>query len=157
MCAQIARILKSPRIEMDSLYHGPNWTPRETFVADVNDFLAGPQWVTELQYRQVRPMIVQRADTLVWLDYPAAICMRRLISRTVRRRLGRVELWNGNYEHPFTTFFTDRDYIVRWAWRTRNSLKAVIPTLEERFAPLHVVRLTHPREATQWLNALSNA
>lgn len=144
-----------PRVEIDSLHHGAGWTPRETFVADVDEFTAGPQWVIELQYREVRPLIVARADTLLWLDYPSRVQMRRLVYRTVSRRLLRRELWNGNYEPALHTFFTDEDHILRWGWRTRNSLKPVVPTLEHRFPGLTAVHLRHPSEARKWVDSLT--
>jgi hypothetical protein len=40
------------------------------------------------------------------------------VRRTLRRRLGRIELWSGNLEPSLRTFFTDRDHIVRWSMRT---------------------------------------
>ena len=85
-------------MEIDSLYHGAGWTPRANFVAEVEAFSDGPEWVIEWQYRAVRRLLVERADTLVWLDYSSWLQMTRLVGRTMRRRLARQELWNGNYE-----------------------------------------------------------
>lgn len=154
LCDQLAGLLNYPRVEIDSLHHGPQWTPRPAFVQDVKDFIAGPRWVIELQYRQVRPLIAARADTLLWLDYPTPISMARLIDRTVRRRRRGEELWNGNYEPALHTFFTDKEHIIRWGWNTRNKLKPVIPTLESRFPGLHVVHLQHPRQTQCWVQQL---
>lgn len=151
----LATLLGSPRIELDSLYHGPDWTPRESFVADVEEFIAGPAWVVELQYRQVRPLIAARADTVLWLDYPTGLCMRRLLVRTVSRRVRRTELWNGNVEPPLHTLFSDPDHILRFAWRNRDKYRSAIPTLEDRFPGLTVVRLRHPRETARWVAALA--
>ncbi|WP_053543970.1 P-loop NTPase family protein [Corynebacterium deserti] len=67
LCIRIAEILGLPRGELDSLFRGENWTPRESFVDEVKDFTAGPRWVTEWQYPKVRPQIAERADTVVWL------------------------------------------------------------------------------------------
>lgn len=66
------------------------------------------------------PLLLERADTLLWLDYPTSVQMTRLMRRTLRRRLLRQELWNGNQEPPLRTFFTDEEHIMRWGWRTRN-------------------------------------
>ncbi|GAA1807514.1 hypothetical protein GCM10009771_07010 [Nesterenkonia flava] len=69
----------------------------------------------------------------MWLDYPARVQMQRLVRRTVKRRLERRELWNGNVEPALHTFFTDADPVIRWGWRTRDALKPVVPTFEGRF------------------------
>lgn len=157
LCDRLAELLGYPRVEIDSLQHGPGWTRRESFSADVERFTAGPQWVIELQYREVRPLIAERADTLLWLDYPASVQMSRLVRRTLARGLFRTELWNGNREPPLYTFFTDEDHILRWGWRTRNKLKPVIPALEDRFPDLTTVRLEHPMETRRWLKTLAQA
>ena len=152
---RLAEILEYPRVEIDSLHHGPGWTRRENFVVEVEEFIAGEQWVIELQYREVRPKIAARADTVLWLDYPVSLQMRQLTRRTLTRRLTRQQLWNGNYEPPLRTIFTDRDHILRWGWRTRNKLKPVMPTLEDRYPGLRTVRFGHPRETERWVQALA--
>lgn len=157
LCDELAEVLRCERVELDSLYHGPNWTRRETFLEDVEDLISTPCWVVELQYREARPLIVSRADTILWLDYPTRIQMARLIRRTVRRRLQREQLWNGNYEPPLWKTLIDEDHILRWGWRTRKKLKPVIPTLEGRFPGLHVVHLTHPSQTSRWVRALARS
>ncbi|WP_286953512.1 MULTISPECIES: AAA family ATPase [Corynebacterium] len=114
LCGQLERALSLPRVEIDSLYHGAGWTPRANFVAEVEAFSAGQEWVIEWQYRAVRRLLVEGADTLVWLDYSSWLQMTRLVRRTMRRRLARQELWNGNYE----TIFQDEEHIIRWGIRT---------------------------------------
>lgn len=114
LCGQLERALSLPRVEIDSLYHGAGWTPRANFVAEVEAFSAGQERVIEWQYRAVRRLLVEGADTLVWLDYSSWLQMTRLVRRTMRRRLARQELWNGNYE----TIFQDEEHIVRWGMRT---------------------------------------
>lgn len=144
-----------PYVEIDSLYHGPGWEPRTTFVSDVERFIAGDSWVIEWQYRAVRGQILARADTLLWLDLPTPVAMRQLTRRTVRRRVGRLELWNGNTEPPLRTIFTDRDHILRWGFRTRNKLRDTVPTLGSQVPHLHIVRFTRHRDVEAWLSRVA--
>lgn len=37
-------------IEIDGLFHGPDWTPRPSFLDDVRAFAGEDRWVTEWQY-----------------------------------------------------------------------------------------------------------
>lgn len=157
LARHIARRLKLQHTEIDSLFHGPNWEPRAAFTDDVEQFSSAPSWVTEWQYGAVRRMLAGRADTLVWLDFPVPVSMARLIRRTVSRRLRRIELWNGNLEPALHTLFTDSEHIIRWGWRTRNKLKVLVPTLEDKFPGLCVVRLVSPAEAEAWLGRLPAA
>lgn len=151
---RLAELLGLPYTELDALFHGLNWEPRADFVSDVESLSSAPSWATEWQYRQVRPLLAGRAELLIWLDYPVRVSMSRLIRRTVRRRLRREELWNGNYEGPLWGIFTDDDHIIRWGWNTRHSLTKLVPTLEGKFPALRVVRLTSPAEAEAWLGRL---
>jgi adenylate kinase family enzyme len=115
LAARIAEELVIPQVEIDALFHGPNWTPRRSFEDDVRRFSAEPAWVTEWQYDSVRPLLAERADLLVWLDLPRAVVMRQVVRLTVRRRLRRERLHGGNVEPAMRTIFTDHGYVVRWA------------------------------------------
>lgn len=143
-----------PHTEIDSLYHGPNWTPRDTFIEDVERFTAEQAWVTEWQYRDVRELLLERADSLVWLDLPFRISLARVVRRTVRRRVRREQLWNQNREPPMWTFFTDTDHIVRWAVRTRHKYREAIAVLESTNPRLRIVRLRSQRDVDRWLTLL---
>jgi adenylate kinase family enzyme len=152
LAARIAAVLDVPHIEIDALFHGPDWTPRDSFETDVHRFTAEPGWVTEWQYRAVRAHLASRADLLVWLDLPRGVVMRQIVVRTLHRRLRRRRLWNGNIEPPLRTFFTDPDHIVRWAWRTHHQTTARVRALLQDQPDLVVVRLRSHAEARRWLH-----
>ncbi len=148
----VARTLGLSYVEMDSLFHGPQWTPRPEFESDVRRFVKLDTWATEWQYSLARPVLLEHADTLVWLDHPRHVVMRRVAVRTALRRVRRQELWNGNVEPPLHTVFTDREHLLRWAWkshgRTRERVRVVLEGAHaERVA---VVRLRGQREVDQW-------
>jgi hypothetical protein len=147
----VAGILGCPHAELDALHHGPNWQPRPEFAADVDRFTAGPTWATEYQYAAVRDLLLDRADLLIWLDLPRGLVMRRVIARTVTRRLRREVLWNGNQEPPLRTFLTDPDHIVRWAWGMYRPDRVRFAAIAGARPGLPVVRLTGPAEVAAWL------
>jgi len=152
LAARLGRLLGAPQVEIDALFHGPSWTPRESFVEDVESFSEQPAWVTEWQYSIVRDLLAERADLLVWLDLPRAKVMRQVVVRTARRRLRRQVLWNGNIEPPLWTIFTDPDHIVRWAWKTHPKSAQRVAALAKQRPELAVVRLRSWSEVQQWLN-----
>jgi adenylate kinase family enzyme len=154
VAARIAAILGLPHVELDALFHGPGWSERTTFLDDVRAFVAEPGWVTEWQYSAARPLLAARADLMVWLDLPAAKVLRRVAGRTVRRRLRREVLWNGNIEPPLRTIFTDPEHIVRWTWaHRRDAAQQVVALLVDR-PDFPVVRLTSDRQVVRWLDRL---
>ena len=151
LARRVAALLDLPHIEIDALFHGPGWTPRDSFESEVHRFSAGSCWVTEWQYSQVRAILAQRADLLVWLDLPRALVMRQVIRRTVRRRLSRQVLWNGNREPPLWTILTDPEHIVRWAWTTHDKTATRVAALLEERPELVVIRLISRSDIERWL------
>ena len=152
VAARVAEVLEVPHIEIDALFHGPGWTPRPSFEADVRRFAAEPTWVTEWQYQLVRAHLAERADLLVWLDLPRPLVMRQVVRRTLVRRLRRKVLWNGNIEPPLRTFFSDPDHIVRWSWRTHGMTPAGVAALLKDRPELDVVRIRSRSELAGWLS-----
>jgi hypothetical protein len=98
LARRISDALYLPYTEIDGLYHGAGWVPRPEFLVDVELFTREPAWITEWQYRDARPLLSARADTLVWLDLPSPVAVTRVVRRTISRSRKRLELWNGNTE-----------------------------------------------------------
>ena len=157
LAGRIADALGIEHVEIDGLHWGEGWTPRQSFSDDVDALIARERWVTEWQYRIARERLAQRADLLVWLDYPVATSMRRVVRRTLRRRLRRIVLWHGNVEPPLWTILTDRDHIVRWAWRTRAKYRDLPAQASVEHPHLVLVRLRSQAEADRWMRTLADA
>lgn len=152
LAARLGQVLEVPHVEIDALFHGPGWTPRQSFAAEVEAFSAQPRWVTEWQYGAVRALLAERADLLVWLDLSRARVVRQVLARTVRRRVRRQVLWNGNVEPPLWTALTDDEHILRWAWRTHRLTGGRVADAHQQRPELPVVRLRHRREVQQWVD-----
>src|SRR6185503_8947571 len=92
------------------------WTelPDDEFRARVRGAVAGDRWVVDGNYGAVRPIVLERATTVVWLDYERPLVMRRVIRRSVARAVTRRELWNGNKENALE--WVRSDHPIRWAW-----------------------------------------
>jgi adenylate kinase family enzyme len=151
-----SRRLDAPHIELDALHWEPNWVeaPNDLFRERVKRSLQGDSWVVDGNYHQVRDLVWNRADTVVWLDYPFRTIIGRLARRTMRRILTHERLWNGNQEH-IRGLFT-RDSVFLWAIRTYRRRRRQYPILLSRSENSHltVVRLRSPREAAGFLSTL---
>ncbi len=149
---RISDLVEVPYVELDALFHGPSWTPRPSFVADVERFAAEPGWVTEWQYQPVRTLLADRADLAVWLDLRRAAVMRQVILRTARRRVQRERLWNDNVEPPLWRMLSEPEHIVRWAWRTQPKTAARVAELAALRPDLPIVRLRRRKDVRRWLD-----
>ncbi|ALX67079.1 AAA family ATPase [Microbacterium sp. XT11] len=144
-------------VEIDALFHGPDWTPRPTFLDDVRAFASEERWVTEWQYtsKGTDGILAPRAQLAIWLDYPYRVVRSRLVRRTISRQVLRTELWNGNRERGIQNMFRRdaEDNILLWQTRTLHKWTERMPEVQTRHPHLTIVRLTHPRKTERWLRA----
>jgi adenylate kinase family enzyme len=159
LAAAVARRLGCPRVELDAIFHQPGWQPLplEEFRARVAELAAGETWVIDGNYAAVADLVWQRADTVVWLDLPRGVVIRRIIWRTLRRAVLRAELWNGNRE-PWINFFSadPEKSVIAYAWKTHRVIRARYASAEADPANAHLtfVRLRGDREAAAFLAAV---
>jgi adenylate kinase family enzyme len=118
---RVAAELGLPVLELDSVYHQPDWEPLddESFRERVGEFTLADRWVVDGNYTShgVAEVVWPRADTVIWIDLPRWVTTRQVIRRTLRRAINREELWNGNKE-PLTNFYRldpEKNVIV-WSW-----------------------------------------
>jgi adenylate kinase family enzyme len=159
LARQLARILDAAYVELDALHWGPNWTEAEAgvFRARVSEAIARPRWVVDGNYTgKLGYLAYEAADTVLWLDYSFARVFSRLFIRTLRRRMRREELWNGNRERLRSHFFT-RESLFLWAVQTHWKHRRTYPErfASPEFAHLRIVRLRSPRETERYVARLA--
>jgi adenylate kinase family enzyme len=101
VAARLSIWLNAPHVELDALYHGPNWTPPvpDDFRSAIVDVARSDAWVIDGNYVDTAaPLAWQRANLVIWLDLPLILTMSRVLRRSVSRALRKTELWNGNRE-----------------------------------------------------------
>ncbi len=156
----LAARLEVPHIELDAVYHQPNWTPLpdEEYRRQVADLVNQEAWVIDGNYSVIRDLVWEAADTVVVLAYPRRVVMRRVMQRTLRRVFLRQELWNGNRE-PWTNLFSldPQRNINVWAWTTyrKNFDRYLAAMSDPRWAPLTFHRFTRPIQAKRFLGSLA--
>ena len=124
---RLASSLDVPYVELDAIFHLPNWThpPTDEFRASVREVVASDGWVIDGNHSTVRDLVWERADTVVWLDLPRPVAMRRLTTRHLRRMITRERLWNGNRERLTDLLRLDPDKnVIRAAWVGHAELRA---------------------------------
>jgi adenylate kinase family enzyme len=157
LAARIAERIGAPHVELDSIRHQANWVelPDESFVAEVEERTRGGRWVVDGNYPMVREVVWPRADTVVWLDPPRSVVMKRVLLRTLRRLVLRVELWNGNRERWTNLTSTDPERsVVAWAWAEHEHYRATYQRLMREHQDLRFERIVTPKDAEQLLRSL---
>jgi adenylate kinase family enzyme len=149
---QLATVLEVPFVELDALVHGPNWTetPADELHRLLVPTLAGTGWVIDGNYSsKLGGLVLEQADTVVWLDLPVRVWLPRLIRRTVRRLAHREELWNGNRE-SLRDVIWGRDALIPFALRMHRERRHTYPDL---LAPFPTVRLRTQADVDRFVSS----
>ena len=152
---RLAEVLGVPHVELDALHHGPNWAEptAEDFRERVQAAIAAAPdgWIIDGSYAaKLGDLVLEQADTLVWLDLPLRVCLRRLWRRTWGRIIRHEELWSGNRESIRTAFLI-KDSLFAWTIKRHRPGRRLMVERITRNAHLTVVHLRSAREVERFL------
>jgi adenylate kinase family enzyme len=143
-------------VELDSIFHQADWTPLpdDEFRAAVRAAVEADGWVVDGNYAAVRPIVLERATAVAWLDYSRPRVMQQVSRRSVGRTITRRELWNGNREDVLNWF--KPDHPIRWAWAQHGRKRAEYEArlTEPQYRRLEVLRFATPRATRAWLRGV---
>jgi adenylate kinase family enzyme len=162
--AELARRLGCDHIDLDAINWQAGW--RDLNTHDVAEFrrrvveaAAAPAWACCGNYGKVRDLVQARATHLVWLDYPRALVMARVLRRSFARAWRGDELWPGTGNRETFARWLDREHPIRWAWDTYAERKVRYGAMmtDPALAHLERVRVTRPWEAAAVIEHLTHA
>ena len=99
-----------PVIHLDRIFWRSGWqpAPRDEALAELESALAGDRWIADGNFLDAGDTRFARADTVIFLDLPRALCIWRVLWRRVRDR-GR--------ERPDLPALEGFDLpLLRWIW-----------------------------------------
>ena len=150
---ELAARLDVPFVELDALVHGPGWTetPDDELRAIVEPIASSDGWVIDGTYmRKLGTMVLDGADTVLWLDLPTRVWLPRLLKRTARRVTGRETMWNDNRESLRTAFW-GRESLFGYALTQQGKRRREWP---ESLARYPVVRLRSTKAIERWMSGV---
>jgi hypothetical protein len=98
--------------------------------------------------------VLERADTLVWLDLPLRVCLRRIWRRTWRRIRTREELWESKNRETIENVFLSRNSLFLWTLKAHARHRREWPRRFAAHPHLELVRLHRQHEVDAWLAGL---
>jgi adenylate kinase family enzyme len=154
---QLSEILGQSHIELDALHWGPDWTPRPGFYSNVMQAVADDFWIVDGNYSKVRDSVLQRATTMIWLNYSFWTVFNRALIRTLRRVFFAEELYAGNRETITKSFFS-RESILWWVITTYRRRRKEYHEIKisEQYPQLSWIEFKHPKEAENFLANLAS-
>ena len=158
---RLAEVLGLTYICSDAIYWGPDWkeNPPDQRLAEYDRATLADAWTFDGNVDGLSDhkgaLILQRVDTLVWLDLPRHQIFGQLLCRSVRRAWTKKPMWHNNCESWRLTFFS-RESILLWSMQTFARRRELYRSLFADPAHAHRIRLTSRREVDAWLSALES-
>jgi adenylate kinase family enzyme len=141
-----------PVIHLDREHWLPGWVepPRDDWAAKVAELAARDRWVMDGNYGGTMAARLERADTVVFMDFPRLLCIYRALKRTVAyRNQQRPDMTPGCNEKVDFKF-------LKWIWDYNRTRRPGILKLlaEAENDGKGVVILRHPKDAERWLETV---
>lgn len=134
-----------PLVHLDNVWWRADGThiPREEFDRALDEILQGEKWIMDGDYSRTYEVRVRAADTVIFLDYPEAVCMAGIIARVGQPRP----------DMPWTESTLDPELVAMVQTYARDNRPALLDLLQkypEKQAPIFTSR----EEADRWLSDL---
>jgi adenylate kinase family enzyme len=156
----LAKALSVRFVDLDALFWKPNWQKPELaeFRAKVDEATRERGWVVAGNYTTQRDISWPRADTVVWLDVPLLLVVKRVLTRSFGRWRSQELLWGTNHESFLSHLkvWDEEASLIAWAVRhhlpRRRSFEQAMT--DPQWAHLKFIRFTSNRAATKWMTSL---
>jgi adenylate kinase family enzyme len=136
-------------VHLDQLFWQAGWTraPKEEFEAKVRQAVAADLWVLDGNFGSTQHIVLAAADTVVWLDFPRAICLYRVVKRLIAYQgRTRPDLPEGC---PEKLDFEFLEWVLTFP---ENGRRRIIAKLQRRPADQRLIVLKNPAEVVRFLN-----
>ncbi|MGE8644990.1 AAA family ATPase [Acinetobacter vivianii] len=160
LALELAEKTKLQNIELDNLLWLDDWQESS------NDALflklkiamenAAAGWVIDGLYTRTIPMIMEKVDTVIWLDYPFHINLYRLTKRTLGRVISRKKLWENSNNRESLKLMLSQESIFIWLIKSYPKNRKKYSDLMQNPAYQHIqfIRLTSPKQTEAFLKQM---
>lgn len=163
---RLADVLGVDFVDMDALNWLPNWVALnavdpDEFERRLHEATVGDGWVVAGSYtRHSQRVFWSRLDTVIWLDLPLPLLLRRVVARSWRRWRTKELLWGTNYEQfwPQLMVWRKEESLIWWiVTQYKRRRQQMIQFMSDpRWAHIRFVRLTSPEEIEAWTRAIEH-
>ena len=145
LARELAPLMRLPLVHMDQLGWQPGWveTDKAELTARLAEAVAGEEWLIEGNYGSTLTPRLERADTVIYLDFPIRLCLWRLAKRIVTHRgRARPDMPEDCPERFDAAFFW---YVMNWNTGPRVRTEAKLAGYSGT-----VIRLRSPTALAEW-------
>lgn len=160
LARQLAQKQQLQYIELDNLLWLDDWqessnaallTKLKTAVED-----AETGWVLDGLYTRTTQMMMEKVDTVIWLDYAFHINLYRLTKRTFGRVICRKKLWEDSNNRESLKLMLSKESIFIWLIKSypKNRKKYLALMQNPDYQHIRFIRLTTPAQTRHFLEHL---
>lgn len=150
LAIQLSEKLKLPVIHLDREFWQANWveTPKEQWREKQRQLLLDNCWIVDGNYGGSLDIRLERADTVIFLDYNRYICMYRVFKRWITH-IGktRIDMADGCIEKIDLPF-------IKFVWRFPVESRNKIMNKLKDYSNISIIILRNPRETKKFLSGL---
>ena len=134
-----------PLIHLDNVWWRADTThiSRDEFDRALAGLLAGERWIMDGDYSRTYEVRLRAADTVIFLDYPEAVCMAGIVARVGQDRP----------DMPWTEGTLDRELVAQ-VRNYASSNRPALLSLFQKYPEKQVLTFTSREEADGWLSRL---
>ena len=147
LARRLGERMNIPVTHLDCLFWNAGWveTPRAKFAEKVRRAVSADRWILDGGYGSTQHIVFPAADTIVFLDFPRAICLWRVIARYFAHRgRSRPDIAPGCAEKIDFEF-------IEYIWTYREDVRPpIILRLAGRRVDQRLVVLNGPAEVARF-------
>ena len=134
-----------PLIHLDNVWWRADGThiSREEFDRALDGLLAGEKWVMDGDYSRTYEVRLRAADTVIFLDYPEAVCMAGIIARVGQNRP----------DMPWMEGTLDPELVAQ-VRNYRRDNRPVLLSLLQKYSEKQIFIFTDRAQADRWLSEI---
>ncbi len=134
-----------PLVHLDNVWWRADGThiPREEFDRALDGLLRGEQWIMDGDYSRTYEVRIRACDTIIFLDYPEAVCMAGIRARVGQKRP----------DIPWTESTLDPE-LVSLVQNYRRDNRPTVLALLQKYPDKQAIVFTDRAQADRWLAEL---
>ncbi|WP_151715114.1 AAA family ATPase [Acinetobacter sp. TUM15071] len=161
LARQLAQKQQLQYIELDNLLWLDDWqeSTNEALFSKLKIAMknATAGWVIDGLYTRTTPMMMEKVDTVIWLDYAFYINLYRLTKRTFGRVISRKKLWEDSNNRESLKLMLSKESIFIWLIKSypKNRNKYFDLMQNPDYQHIRFIRLTTPAQTRRFIKHLN--
>lgn len=145
---QLGELLNIEVLHLDKFFWRPGWSemPKPEWLKTVEALLKRDAWIMDGNYSGTLAIRFQACDTVIFLDMPRTLCLRRMLKRLIMyRQKSRPDMAEGCRERLSLKF-------ILWIWNySSRSRPKIVKMIESSSGEKKIVWLRSQSEVERFL------